>query len=294
MNMIIVPSALLLLLFAFPAFSSTIPAPTTNRNEDLYSPSSLERSHAVRFEQLLARRGADDSGSDDRGGSRRRGRGSDDWGFDDSRSRSQESWERFDDNRGRGRGSDDWWDDDSRGRGRGRDDWGRSFPVIMPSGRVTFDRVEPIFAVHCVRCHAGPQAPQGLRLDRYDSVVEWRERAWIVPGSPGASELVRRVRGHAWPAMPLHGPYLSPVEIGTIEAWVLQGARTASGMPAPVPTGARVRLNGNLTSSWSIDGFPLRVDGASRLEPVQIGSPVEVRGIVQPDGSIRVERIRGR
>jgi hypothetical protein len=294
MYMFIISSALLLLFFVMPASSATSSTTTTPPEVEWLSPSLLERSTIVLFDQWLARRGADDIGSDDRGGSRRRGRGSDDWGYDDSGGRSQESWERFDDNRGRGRGSDDWWDDDSRGRGRGRDDWGRSFPVIMPSGRVTFDRVEPIFAVHCVRCHAGPQAPQGLRLDRYDSVVEWRERAWIVPGSPGASELVRRVRGHAWPAMPLHGPYLSPVEIGTIEAWVLQGARTASGMPAPVPTGARVRLNGNLTSSWSIDGFPLRVDGASRLEPVQIGSPVEVRGIVQPDGSIRVERIRVR
>ena len=67
--------------------------------------------------------------------------------------------------------------------------------------------------------------------------------------------------------MPFDGPpYLRDDEIRLIEQWIAQGARDAEGRSAPIPTGARVRFRGT----------------------------EEVRGVVQPDGSITVTRARSR
>ena len=164
-----------------------------------------------------------------------------------------------------------------------------------PAGPVTFDLVEPIFASRCVHCHSGPQAPEGLRLDGYESALDSRERAWIVPGFPMASEVVRRICGISRPAMPLNQPSLPAEQIGLIEAWILEGARSSQGVPAELPVGARVRLGGTLTSLWSLDGLPLLVDGGTRIDDSPaVGSYVEVRGVVDPGGAVRAERIRGR
>lgn len=107
---------------------------------------------------------------------------------------------------------------------------------------VTYADVEPIFAQHCVRCHAeqgafGP-APSGYRLDTYEEAVAGGDRARVVPFDPDASELVRRVFGHAQPRMPYDGPpWLSDDELERIVAWVADGARAADGTPAEVPAG---------------------------------------------------------
>ena len=67
--------------------------------------------------------------------------------------------------------------------------------------------------------------------------------------------------------MPFDGPpYLSEDEMRLIERWIAQGARDAEGRRSPVPAGARVRFRG----------------------------AEEVRGTLAPDGSVRVERVRGR
>jgi hypothetical protein len=168
-------------------------------------------------------------------------------------------------------------------------------PSLRIPSAVTFEVVEPIFAAHCIHCHSGPQAPQGLRLDGYDSALDRRERAWIVPGHPTASEVSRRIRGLSRPAMPFNQPSLSVEQIELIEAWILQGARSVHNVPALLPVGAMVRLNGTLTSMWSLDGLPLLVDGGTRIDDFPaVGSYVEVRGVVLPEGAIRAVRIRRR
>ena len=165
----------------------------------------------------------------------------------------------------------------------------------MLPGPVTFEHVEPIFSAHCTMCHSGPQAPQGLSLDRYDSALDHTERAWVVPGSPGASELARRVRGLSRPAMPLNQPPLTDEQIELIETWILEGARSALNEPAEPPAGTEVRLNGTLTSTWSLDELPLLVDEGTRIDDSPgVGTYVEVRGVLQPDGTVRATRIRPR
>jgi hypothetical protein len=118
----------------------------------------------------------------------------------------------------------------------------------------------------------------------------------VVPGNPAASELVRRIRGQALPRMPFDGPpYLTDEEIRLIEEWILQGAADAQGKAAPAPAGAGVRLHGTLTMIWELDGLPLRVDAATRIDKrPQAGDLVEVRGTVQNDGAVHVNRIRRR
>jgi hypothetical protein len=107
--------------------------------------------------------------------------------------------------------------------------------------------------------------PEGYRLDSLQATLDASDRARIVPGNPGSSELVRRIRGVSRPRMPFDGPpWLTDEEMLLIEQWIAQGARDGEGRATPVPAGARVRFRG----------------------------AEEVRGVVQPDGSIKVMRQR--
>jgi mono/diheme cytochrome c family protein len=136
---------------------------------------------------------------------------------------------------------------------------------------ITYADVAPILVGRCVKCH-GPNSiikrvPEGYRLDTLQQTLDASDRARVVPGNPSASELVRRIRGESRPRMPFDGPpYLRDDEIRLIEQWIAQGARDAEGRSAPIPAGARVRFRG----------------------------AEEVRGVVQPDGSITVTRARSR
>lgn len=143
--------------------------------------------------------------------------------------------------------------------------------VRKPGDPITYADVAPILVGRCVKCH-GPNSiikrvPEGYRLDTLQRTLDASDRARVVPGNPSGSELVRRIRGESRPRMPFDGPpYLRDDEIRLIEQWIAQGARDAEGRSAPIPTGARVRFRG----------------------------AGEVRGVVQPDGSITVTRARNR
>ena len=87
--------------------------------------------------------------------------------------------------------------------------------------RVSFNNdVRPILNANCVGCHGGVRQAGKLGLI-------FRENAMgaIVPGKPGASELIHRVR-HTDPElrMPYEGVPLSEEEIVTLERWIAQGA----------------------------------------------------------------------
>jgi hypothetical protein len=120
------------------------------------------------------------------------------------------------------------------------------------------------------------------------------ERAYVVPGNPDASELVRKIRGQSLPRMPFDGPpYLTAEEIALIEKWVAQGAMDEAGNKAEMPVGRKVRLRGHLTSATSLDGLPLAVGGRRETKKgTSVGDYVEVRGWVTEFGGIEVERIR--
>jgi mono/diheme cytochrome c family protein len=175
-----------------------------------------------------------------------------------------------------------------------------SAPAPATSGPPTWAAVAPIFATRCAKCHTatgvmGP-APEGYLLTGYEQALDATDRARIVPGRPDASELVRRIRGQARPRMPFDGPpYLSDAEIRLITDWIAQGARDASGTPAELPAGAKVRLHGRLTGRWQLDGLPLDVNGDTRYDKGPApGDYVEVRGTIEAGGEVRAERVRPR
>jgi mono/diheme cytochrome c family protein len=176
-----------------------------------------------------------------------------------------------------------------------------STPSLEPlAGPVRYDQVAPIFATRCVKCHTenglmgGP--PEGYRLASYASTISAADRVRVVPGNPEASELVRRIRGQALPRMPFDGPpFLTDKEIGLIEQWIADGAMDSAGSPAPVPVGSRVRLHGTLASSNLLDDLPVVITASTRLDKSPgPGDYVEVRGTLDADGRVVVDRMRPR
>lgn len=98
--------------------------------------------------------------------------------------------------------------------------------------RVQFNReIRPILAEHCWQCH-GPDRQarkSGLRLDVREYAVKPAESGAnsIVPGSPDASELMRRITSsdlnERMPPADTH-ERLSPTQISTLRKWIEQGA----------------------------------------------------------------------
>jgi len=168
------------------------------------------------------------------------------------------------------------------------------------AGPVRYDQVAPIFATRCVKCHTekglmgGP--PEGYRLASYADTISTADRVRVVPGSPAASELLRRIRGQALPKMPFDGPpFLSDDEIALIEQWIADGARDSAGSPAPIPVGSRVRLHGRLVSSNRLDDLTLVITRSTRMDKSPgPGDYVEVRGTLDADGRVVVDRMRPR
>lgn len=98
------------------------------------------------------------------------------------------------------------------------------------AGGPTYGDVGSIFQKNCTICHSGNDPPKGLRLDTYKNIRKGSDRGpVVVPGDPGGSELVRRIKGLSQPRMPLTGPpYLGDTQISLIEEWVAAGALPAS------------------------------------------------------------------
>ncbi len=169
-----------------------------------------------------------------------------------------------------------------------------------PPGPPRYGEVAPILLQRCVKCHSERgirgAPPEGLRLSTLAETLAGGERVVVIPGNAEASELVRRIRGLSEPRMPFDGPpWLSAEEIARIAAWIDAGARDEEGRPAPMPTGARVRLEGTLTGRWELDGMRLYVQLGARIrERVRVGDRVRVEGVVERDGRINVTRIKRR
>ena len=172
--------------------------------------------------------------------------------------------------------------------------------IAVASSGASFAPVAAVLVPHCAPCHSpngrmGPP-PEGFIATSYTTLLESGERAWIVPGQPLASELYRRIKGYSLPRMPFDGPpFLSDAEVELVGEWIAAGAPDDSGRPAPLPVGARVRLGGTLSDPWHLDGLPLTVGPETRIDGTMTpGQRLEVRGRIGADGTIAVERVRGR
>jgi methionine-rich copper-binding protein CopC len=110
-------------------------------------------------------------------------------------------------------------------------------PGAPGSGPLTadFDSIQAnVFTLICTVCHAGADAPHGLRLDAADSYgllvgvpsVEVTSLLRVEAGDPDDSYLIQKLEGHAavGARMPLGGPYLSNDVIALIRQWITAGA----------------------------------------------------------------------
>ena len=174
-------------------------------------------------------------------------------------------------------------------------------PAAVPSTQaeppqMTFSQVEGLLLSRCAVCHTSQglmgSAPEGYRLDSYEEAVRADDRARIVPFAPEASELVRRILGHALPRMPFGGPYLEPAEIDLIVAWISEGAKNAAGTILHLPAGTRLRLHGTWGADGTLDGLSVVVDDRTRLDDTpRPGGYLEVRAFLDEQGRVVAERI---
>ncbi len=91
----------------------------------------------------------------------------------------------------------------------------------------TYAEVDAVFAkYHCTVCHGGADPRAGLNLESYARLLKGGKSGQVViPGDPGKSELVRRLKGLSEPRMPYTGPpWLTDEETRTIEGWIAAGA----------------------------------------------------------------------
>lgn len=97
--------------------------------------------------------------------------------------------------------------------------------------------VHAILAARCLACHSQEKRSGGLSLATYEDVLQGGRNGVIVrPGNSGGSLIVQRLTGPASTRMPLGGEPLSHDQIGTITAWIDQGAR-----PAPTAAAAKAK-----------------------------------------------------
>lgn len=134
------------------------------------------------------------------------------------------------------------------GNGDGLDENGRpSDDGPLPLAPTFASIQQNVFTPICTGCHAGAQAPIGLRLDEASSYAmlvnapsaEVPSLARVRPGNPDASYLIQKLQGSAAVGgrMPLGGPPLPQETIDVIRQWITDGAqRSVADAPDAMPT----------------------------------------------------------
>lgn len=94
--------------------------------------------------------------------------------------------------------------------------------------------VEPILNEKCFKCHSGPRAKGGLRMDRQETFAEriGGDDPVIVPGEPESSLLavkagLPRSNGDAMPPPPARSRGAEPMttgELNVVKQWIAAGA----------------------------------------------------------------------
>lgn len=137
------------------------------------------------------------------------------------------------------------------GNYEGGDETGAASGASGAPGGPLEPRIESIqahvFSPHCVSCHSGAGARNGLRLDdaqtSYDNLVNVRATEFpllfrVEPGHPDDSYLVHKLEGTqaVGERMPQGQSPLSPETIAVIRQWIADGAPPpGSDAPPPLP-----------------------------------------------------------
>jgi hypothetical protein len=108
-----------------------------------------------------------------------------------------------------------------------------------------FDSIQAnIFEPLCEHCHAGANAPAGLRLDAANSYamlvgipsVERPSILRVAPGDPSNSYLIQKLEGTAavGERMPAGLPAVPQSSIDVVRQWILEGAAPSSSSSGPI------------------------------------------------------------
>lgn len=110
------------------------------------------------------------------------------------------------------------------------------------------EEVRPILNKKCFKCHTGPKAKGGLRMDSEDDFSKriGGEDPVIIPGDPGKSLLsikagLPRSDGEAMPPPPARergAEAMTTAELGVVRQWIAEGAKFSSDAAAPATTSA--------------------------------------------------------
>ena len=194
------------------------------------------------------------------------------------------------------------------GDGTGLDAGGRPLPP-GPVPTDDFQQIQDtIFTPICSVCHAGANAPLGLRLDAGNSYMllvnvpsaEVPGLMRINPGNPDTSYLVQKIQGNAAVGvrMPANGPpYLSQAQIDLVRSWVAAGAMQStapadrlvvtSSIPAVAEQAAAglgkltIIFSGDVDSSLANgNAFELR-DASDRLVNAEVRVPAGRQNVVE-------------
>lgn len=98
--------------------------------------------------------------------------------------------------------------------------------------------IQPIFALHCVKCHGPEEQNGGLRYDLKSAAFAQADSGQnaIVPGKPEQSQLLHRVTSaHKDAQMPPKGERLSASAIAILTTWIRAGAPWPDSPPTPQP-----------------------------------------------------------
>jgi hypothetical protein len=126
--------------------------------------------------------------------------------------------------------------------------WPHTAPLFSRFYRrpVDFSRdIRPIFNQNCTSCHGGVRQKNGVSfIFREEALGTGKSgRRTIVPGDPGASELIARVSSKGPDVrMPYHAPPLPPEQIALLRRWIQEGAQWTdhwafvAPKPQPLPT----------------------------------------------------------
>lgn len=123
-----------------------------------------------------------------------------------------------------------------------------------------------VFTPICTACHAGANAPVGLRLDAANSYnmlvgipsVEVPSVQRVAPGNPNNSYIIHKLEGTAavGAQMPFGGPALPASTIQVIRQWIAAGAQPAA---AQSLSEAAQRKTGSVAAGTLLQVVPERV-----------------------------------
>ncbi len=152
---------------------------------------------------------------------------------------------------------------------------GHSSSLSLPA-TVDFNfHVRPILVQKCYLCH-GPDSSSReaeLRLDTFEGATALREEgsAAVVPGHPGRSEMIRRIRHHDPSEVmppPASNLTLNEREIALLKKWIDQGAEWKSHWAFIAPTQPSVPIVSHPEAvANEVDAFVLNKLEEKHLEP---------------------------